>query len=135
MLGSLITAPFSTLIESDVPMVADRTVSWAGGVGYGSHTETAVLKPAMTWYLAEGATGGGFDLYYLLQNSNEGEVQVGVTYLLPFGQPPLVKNYSVAGKSRMTIWVDEEDIPGSPSKPLSATDVSAKIEVLSGGGR
>ena len=57
-------------------MVADRTVSWAGGVGYGSHTETAVLKPATTWYLAEGATGGGFDLYYLLQNSNEGEVQV-----------------------------------------------------------
>jgi hypothetical protein len=131
-LGSLITAPFSTLIESDVPVVADRTVAWAGGAGYGSHTETAVLSPATTWYLAEGATGGGFDLYYLVQNSNEGAVTIQVTYLRPFGLPPLVKSYDVAGKSRMTIWVDEEDIPGSPAKPLSATDVSAKV-VSSGG--
>ena len=42
-LGSLIPAPFSTLIESDEPVVADRTVAWSGGAGYGSHTETAVL--------------------------------------------------------------------------------------------
>jgi hypothetical protein len=130
--GSLITAPFSMLIESDLPVVADRTVSWAGGAAYGSHTETAVLQPATTWYLAEGATGGGFDLFYLIQNSNEGAVQVQVTYLRPLGQPPLVKSYDVGGKSRMTIWVDDEDIPGSPSKPLSATDVSAKL-VSSGG--
>jgi hypothetical protein len=131
-LGAVITAPFSTLIESDVPVVADRTVSWAGGAAYGSHTETAVLQPATTWYLAEGATGGGFDLYYLIQNSNAGNVTVQVTYLRPLGLPPLVKNYDVAGKSRMTIWVDDEDIPGNPSKPLSATDVSAKL-VSSGG--
>jgi hypothetical protein len=132
-LGSLITAPFSTLIEADIPVVADRTVSWAGGAAYGSHTETAVLKPATTWYLAEGATGGGFDLYYLLQNSNDSAVQVQVTYLRPLGLPPLVKTYGVAAKSRMTIWVDEEDIPGSPSKPLSATDVSAKVQVVGAG--
>ena len=132
-LGAIITAPFSTLIESDVAVVADRTVSWSGGVAYGSHTETAVLKPAMTWYLAEGATGGGFDLFYLLQNSNDAAVQVEVTYLLPLGLPPLVKSYNVAGKSRLTIWVDDEDIAGSPSKPLSATDVSAKVRVVSGG--
>ncbi len=97
-LGSLITAPFSTLIESDVAVVADRTVTWAGGAAYGSHTETAVLQPATTWYLAEGATGGGFDLYYLLQNSNDGAVHVEVTYLRPLGLPPLVKTYGVAGE-------------------------------------
>ena len=131
-LGSLITAPFSTLIESDVPIVADRTVMWAGGAAYGSHTETAVLSPAPIWYLAEGATGGGFDLYYLVQNSNEGTLQITVTYLRPGGQPPLVKSYDVPGKSRVTIWVDEEVIPGSPGKPLSATDVSAKV--VSNGG-
>jgi hypothetical protein len=33
----------------------------------------------------------------------------------------------VPAKSRVTIWVDEEEIPGSPSKPLSGTDVSAKL--------
>lgn len=124
-LGSLIPAPFSTLIESDEPVVADRTVSWANGLGYGSHTETAVLQPANIWYLAEGATGGGFDLYYLIQNSNESAVSVQVTYLRPGGQPPLVKSYSVPAKSRTTIWVDEEVIGGG--KPLAATDVSATL--------
>ena len=73
---------------------------WANGLGYGSHTETAVLTAATTWYLAEGATGGGFDLYYLIQNSNDADVQVTVTYLRPEGLPPLVKTYGVPAKSR-----------------------------------
>jgi hypothetical protein len=131
-LGSLISAPFSTLIESDVPVVADRTVTWAGGAAYGSHTETAVLQPATTWYLAEGATGGGFDLFYLLQNSNDAAVSVEVTYLRPLGLPPLVKTYPVGGKTRVTIPVDAEEFPGNPPAPLGATDVSAKI-VSTGG--
>ena len=33
---------------------------------YGSHAERSVTAPATTWYLAEGATHSGFDLFYLL---------------------------------------------------------------------
>lgn len=131
-LTGLTTEPFSTLVESDVPVIADRTVSWGGG--YGSHTETAVLQPATTWYLAEGATGGGFELYYLIQNPNAAALQVDVTYLLPFGASPLVKRYTVAARSRLTIWVDEETIPPSLDKVLATTDVSAKVQVVAGGG-
>jgi hypothetical protein len=112
--------------------VADRTVTWGSG-GYGSHTETAVLQPATTWYLAEGATGGGFELLYLLQNSNSTEVQVDITYLLTAGAP-LVKRYTVPAKGRLTIPVDNEEIPaGSGQQPLASTDVSAKVQVVSGG--
>ena len=32
------------------------------------HAETAIAEPATTWYLAEGSTAGGFELFYLLQN-------------------------------------------------------------------
>ena len=63
--------PFATLIESDVPVVVDRTVRW-DATGYGAHAETAVEAPATTWYLAEGSTSGDFALFYLLQNPGDG---------------------------------------------------------------
>jgi len=111
---------FSTIIESDAPIVADRTMSWDKS-GYGSHAETSMAAPSTTWYLAEGSTGGSFDLFYLLQNPGDTIANVTVNYLLPALQTPIVKHYSVAPKSRLTIYVDQE------GDPLAATDVSAKI--------
>ncbi len=116
---------FSTVVESDQLVAVERTMTWAGsqpeGVAYGSHVETAVTSPSNTWYFAEGATHGAFDLFYLLQNPNDTDASVTVTYLLPAGQAPIVITYPVTAHSRRTIWVDQE--PG-----LSATDVSAKLE-------
>ena len=42
-----------------------------GPHGFGAHTETALAAPSTTWHLAEGATHGAFDLFYLLQNPND----------------------------------------------------------------
>jgi hypothetical protein len=111
---------FSTIVESEVPLVVDRTVTWDLHA-YGAHAETGIESPATTWYLAEGATHSGFDLFYLLQNPQDQETTVEVEYLRPAPLPPLVKSYSVAPRSRFTIWVDNED--GS----LAATDVSARL--------
>ncbi len=61
--------PYSTVVESDSMVVVDRTMTW-DATGYGSHAETALAAPSTTWYLAEGATHGAFDLFYLLQNPN-----------------------------------------------------------------
>ena len=86
---------FSTVVEADVPLVADRTVSW-DDTGYGSHAETAMAAPATTWFLAEGATHSGFELFYLLQNPQDTPAVVQVEYLRPAPQTPLVKSYTVA---------------------------------------
>jgi Putative binding domain, N-terminal/Viral BACON domain len=124
-------ADFSTIIESDTLLVAARTMTWDAR-GFGAHAETAVAAPARSWYLAEGATHGGFDLFYLLQNPNTVAAQVRIRYLRPSGAP-LDKNYVVAPLSRKTIWVDMEDVPASAERqPLSATDVSAVIQVTNG---
>ena len=84
---------FSTLIESDQPVVVDRTMTW-DATTYGGHAETAIETPATTWYLAEGATHGAFSLFYLLQNPNDAEANVTINYLRLAPQAPVARQYT-----------------------------------------
>jgi hypothetical protein len=118
-LAGLEFTSFSTVVESDVMVVVDRTMTWGGG--YGSHAETALVSPSTTWYLAEGATGIDFQLFYLLQNPNSTPVTATVRYLLPDGLAPILRPYSLPPNSRTTVHVNNED------PALAATDVSAEV--------
>jgi hypothetical protein len=111
---------FATVIESDYEVTAERTMTWDRR-GYGAHTERQIDAPTMTWYFAEGATHSGFNLFYLLQNANGEPAEVTVTYLLPAGREPITRQYTVASRSRLTIWVNQE------SAELAAAEVSATI--------
>jgi len=113
-------ASFSTVIESDALLAADRLMQWGEG-GYGSSLETSVAGIATTWYFAEGSTSGDFALFYLLQNPQSTAVSATVRYLLPLGQAPIEKTYQLPPFSRTTIVVDAEG-PG-----LASTDVSAVV--------
>jgi hypothetical protein len=126
---------FGSVITSDVPLAVDRSVSWhdSGGVVYGAHAETSVPGPSSRWYLAEGATHSGFDLFYLLQNPSATAVPVRVRYLRPL-EPPLEKTYVVGPRTRMNIWVDQEVFGSASFRTLAATDVSAVIETVDGAG-
>jgi hypothetical protein len=119
-LGALTTAPFSTLIEADRPLVVDRTMSWDSS-GYGSHAETAVDAPSTTWYLAEGSTSGPFSLFYLLQNPNAATASATITFLRPAGNAPVVRSYTLPPNSRTTVPVD------TAAPELASTDVSGVI--------
>jgi hypothetical protein len=118
---------FSIVIEADRLIVAERTMFWdrrrdaLAPLGYGSHAETAISGPSTTWYLAEGATHGSFDLFYLLQNPSDAPANVTIEYLRPTPLPPVVRTYTVGPHARRTIWVDSE------GPELEATDVSASF--------
>ena len=130
-IAGLEAAEFSTLIEADVQVVADRTMTWDQS-GYGSHAERGILtRTATTWYFAEGATFGNFNLFYLIQNPNPQAAQVRVTYLLPTGNP-LVKDYVVPGQSRFNIWVDSEGLTDQNLAALTQAELSAVIESTNG---
>jgi hypothetical protein len=111
---------FATVVESDMPIVVDRTMRWGGAAG-GAHAETALASPATEWFLAEGATHSGFSLFYLLQNPADEPTQVQVMYLRPAPAAPLVRTYVLDAHSRLNIWVNHED------PALAATDLSASI--------
>ncbi len=121
----LASADFSTIIESDAAVVVDRSMFWSQpGTGiYGSHAESSLAAPQTQWYLAEGATHGDFDLFYLLQNPSSSQALVRIRYLRPAGLPPIERDYVVPALRRVTVSVDA--VPG-----LQATDVSAAIRSL-----
>ena len=129
-LPGLEKAEFSVVVESDVQVVADRTMTWDAS-GYGSHAETAIATPAPTWYLAEGATHSGFDLFYLIQNPNNDAVTLRVKYLLPSG-PALEKNYLLAPNSRFNIWVNEEARSDPALAALASAEISAVLTATGG---
>ena len=113
----------STVIESDVEIVVDRTMRWDRSSRGGAHAEGSVPVPALRWYLAEGATHGAFDLFYLIQNpSLIAPAEVQIRFLLPVGAP-IVRTYTVAANSRFTLPIDS--IP-----ELAETDVSAVVESM-----
>lgn len=122
----LASAEFSTVIESDQPIIADRTMAWDTS-HYGAHAETSIGRPLTRWFLAEGATINGFELFYLVQNPNPTAAQVEVRYLLPSGVP-LVRQYSVPAASRFNIWVNLED-PLLADAEVSA-DITSDIPVI-----
>ena len=113
-------AAFATAVESDLPLVVDRRVSWGAG-GYGAHGETSLPSARPAWYFAEGATGGPFELFYLLQNPGDAATTAEVTFLRPVGGAPIVRTYALPPHSRTTIHVDDVD------PVLAAADVSASI--------
>jgi hypothetical protein len=124
-IAALAGASFATTMEADAIVVLDRLMAWSAANGYAAHMESAVEQPSTTWYLAEGATHGNFDLFYLVQNPSSSAAAIRVRYLLTSGTP-IVKTYSVAAGSRFTIWVDQED------RALSGADVSAEITSTNG---
>ncbi|MGE3841524.1 MAG: S8 family serine peptidase [Vicinamibacterales bacterium] len=124
-LADLATAEFSTVVESDLPIGIDRTMSWDASA-YGSDAERGItVGPQTEWYFAEGATHSGFDLFYLVQNPGENDAQLEITFLRHAPLPPLVVTAAVPAATRRTIWVDT--IPG-----LDASDVSAIIRSSNG---
>jgi hypothetical protein len=119
-LAALTSAPFATVVESDQPIVVDRTMSW-GASGYGSHAAAAIAAPSTTWYLAEGSTSGDFVLFYLLQNANDAAVNAVIRFLRPAPAVPIELTYVLPPRSRTTVPVD------TLGPELANTDVSAIV--------
>jgi hypothetical protein len=96
-------------ITSDRPLVAERAMYRdAAGLMFGAgHAAAAVAAPALTWLLAEGATGY-FDDFILVANPNGTAAHITVRFLLESGVA-LVRQYTVEPNSRFNIWVDTVD--------------------------
>ncbi|MEO5822334.1 MAG: hypothetical protein ABIT71_17645 [Vicinamibacteraceae bacterium] len=108
LIPELINRSFATVVESNVPIVAERAMYfgtarfWDGG-----HESTGVSEPSASWFLAEGATGSFFDTFILLANPNPTATTVNMTFLTDQGQS-ITRTYTVAANARLTVNMEEQ---------------------------
>ena len=100
-------AAVSTVVESDVAIVSERSMYWPGDASpFGEgHNSAGVMTTSTHWGLAEGRVGGPhqFQTYVLLANPETRAADVTVTFLRENGAPPVVKTYTVPATSRYNI--------------------------------
>jgi len=107
----------SAIVESDVDIVVERSMTWPGAAQRGGHNSGGVLAPAAQWYLAEGVTGF-FETFVLITNTNStAPVDVQVTFLRETSGP-LVQTYTLPPSGRRTIYVNS-DVRDSLNRPIA----------------
>jgi hypothetical protein len=90
----------STKVESDLPIVAERSLYWGG-----SHNAPGVTAPATTWYLAEGFTGGDSQTWILLMNPGALTANATLKFFKEDGTT-LTQPQALAPHSRTSIFVN-----------------------------
>ncbi|MBK5093522.1 MAG: IPT/TIG domain-containing protein [Actinobacteria bacterium] len=109
---NLQSAEVSVKVESDEPIVAERSMYWNKGTGRAGHCALGVTQPSTTQYLPEGCTANGFEEWVLIQNpSATGAVSVELTYMTPLGPAPGPR-LDLAPSSRKSVRVNN-DLPSS----------------------
>ena len=84
---------------------ADKGLNWTGG-----HDVVGATAPLKNWYFAEGttrnnSTDGAYDEYLCLQNPNDKEAKVTITYMLGNGENK-AQDVTVDANSRATVSVN-----------------------------
>jgi hypothetical protein len=108
LIPELIHRSFAIVVDSNVPIVAERAMYfgtarfWDGG-----HESAGVSEPSAAWFLAEGATGPFFDTFVLIANPNPTPTDVVLRFLTDQGQS-IVRNYTVAANARLTVYMENE---------------------------
>ncbi|BCS35478.1 hypothetical protein TBR22_A47050 [Luteitalea sp. TBR-22] len=126
--GPDVSYEFSTTVKATAPVGVDRTMTWDKST-YSGHAETGVVSASRKWYFAEGATIGGFNLFYLLQNPSSAPVTVEGRFLLGTGAV-YSKTYTLPANSRFNVWANVENINGAT--PLANAELSAEFTVTAG---
>jgi hypothetical protein len=114
-------AAVSTRITSDVPIVTERSMYWAGkpdvALWSEGHNSFGVDQAAPRWGLAGGRIGGphASQTFILLANPWAAAADVSVSYVRE-GETPIVRTYVVPPTTRYTIDVGASapELEGSP---------------------
>ena len=113
------SAEVSVRLDSDTPVVAERSVYWNNGTGRAGHCAAGSTESSTTSYLPEGCTAHGFEEWVLIQNpSLEEPASVAVRYMTPSG-PVDAPRLLLEPGSRSSVLVNRD---------LPCSDVSVEVD-------
>jgi hypothetical protein len=76
----------STRVHGSLPIIAERSMYWDNGTGEAGHGSIGMSAPHTTFYLPDGQSSDGHETWTLVQNPNDRDVEVQITYLTPNGK-------------------------------------------------
>jgi hypothetical protein len=98
----LVNQSFSMRVESDQPIVAERSMYFGTPLFSGGLDSPGVTVPATQWYFGEGATGGFFNTFFLLGNATPRAATAQFAYQLITGGSVTV-SHTVPAFGRLTV--------------------------------
>ena len=106
-------ADFSTIVDADKPIVAERAMYWGADtpLGEACHDSIALSATHNCFYLPDGQSSGGYETYTLVGNPNDTAVEVEVIYLAQDGKGIATVTQKIAAKSRFTFNMNDT-VPG-----------------------
>jgi hypothetical protein len=125
------SSDFSTTVESTngVNIVAERPMYFDYNGLTGGSCQAGIQAPATTQYFAEGTVRPGFQTFFCIQNPEEREADVRISYMRGDSTVDL-QSFVVAPHSRMT--VNAGDFLGACDGPRA--DFSARVDSTRGAG-
>ena len=127
--AALTATAVSTTVTSDVPIISERAMYWAGAFNrwFEAHNSFGVTSTGTKCALAEGRVDGGvaFNTFVLIANPAAAAAAVRATFLRSNGTT-VVKTYTVPPTSRFNVWVNN-DVP-----ELANEEFGVVIEVVNG---
>jgi len=123
---ALQSAAVSTRVDSDQPVIAERSQYWPHAGWYEAHNSAGETATGTKWGLAEGRVGGtnSAQTYVLIENPGAQAADITATFLRTDGTT-LVKTFSVAPTSRFNISVTG---PGSSVPELTDESFGVVID-------
>ena len=119
----------SAKVESSLGLVAERPMYFTyKGMWEGGHDVVGVTSASTDWYFAEGTTRPGFEEWLCIQNPQEEDLAVTVSYFTP--SVVEVETYTVQALHRRTLDVNLEVAKLWPDEPYQ--DVSVRVEAVQG---
>ncbi|MFH1151400.1 MAG: S8 family serine peptidase [Actinomycetota bacterium] len=126
---ALPASDFSTRVDANKPIIAERAMYWDSGSGEACHDSVGMVAPHTTFFLPDGETFGGYETWTLVQNPNGDDVEVEVTYMTPSGEGNVSFDETVPANSRMTFDMADAGISGRAAVRVTSKTAGRKIMV------
>jgi hypothetical protein len=120
---------FSTQVHGTKPIIAERAMYWGNGTGEACHDSIGMDAPHKTFYLPDGSTILGRETWTLVQNPNDTDVQVQISYLTANGQGNVVFIETIPAETRMTFNMSDKMMNQRAAVMVKCTTPQKKVMV------
>jgi hypothetical protein len=119
----------STQVHGSQPIIAERAMYWKGGPDSSEacHDSIGMPNAHTTFYRPDGQSSDGRETWTLVQNPNDSDVTVEMTYLTPSGDGNVTWEETIGANSRRTFNMADKKSPGRAAVMVTSKTAGKKI--------